>query len=141
MTAAELRALADRVERAKGADTALDADIMLAKHPELASWDCVTYPGGKHPFFADRSDPEGANVVSPLAFTASLDAALTLVPEGCDWLARSDHIEGGYGHVTLQGISPNELPHASLGQAYAATPALALTAAALRARAEEAPHE
>jgi hypothetical protein len=50
-------------------------------------------------------------------FTASLDAAVTLVPEGCGWMVMSS--------AAKVGVWPS----------HGATPALALCAAALRARA------
>ena len=60
------------------------------------------------------------------AYTASLDAAITLVPKGFDWIiARTN------GGLTV---------HAEVGNremVFGATPALALTAAALRARPME----
>jgi hypothetical protein len=60
---------------------------------------------------ADRSIP---------AYTSSLDAALTLVPEGCDWQVN------GHGSAWIFGSR-----HAG---ADGNSPALALCAAALRAR-------
>ncbi len=65
-------------------------------------------------------------------YTASIDGALTLVPEGC-WA------EGAFG--AGRGTSAIEI-HAPmtfdpLGAAVAATPALALTAASLRALAQK----
>jgi hypothetical protein len=66
-------------------------------------------------------------------FTASLDAAMTLVPEGCKW--------GFDGHWNIARIYSYEY-QTNRGQypiyeAEAATPALALCAAALRARSPE----
>lgn len=60
------------------------------------------------------------------AYTASLDAAMTLVPEGYDWAVFRTN-----GGLTV---------HAWCGSredVFAATPALALTAACLRARAAQ----
>src|SRR3546814_4993687 len=69
-------------------------------------------------------------------YTASLDAAMTLVPEGMSWSvtdpANADGSRSVFGHssrchASVEG-SPNE-------HDYAATPALALTAAAQIRRA------
>lgn len=131
---ATLLALAERCETAEGPDDVLDADIMAAVHPELTvhPWVRRTYPNGKRPFFADTSDPDNLNVVSTSRFTASLDAAVTLVPDDYGWQMRRGHVGGGRTVCYLwdgKGIwSPTVV---------AATPALALCAAALRARAAE----
>jgi hypothetical protein len=69
-------------------------------------------------------------------FTDSIDAALQLVPEGMAWTvsdpANSDGARSVFGHpsrcrATVEG-SPNQFD-------YARTPALAMCAASLRARA------
>jgi hypothetical protein len=140
MTRDELLALAARVEAATGADQILDAAVLLVVSPELASrpWEQVTYPDRKRAFFADRSDPDGSNVVSPPAFTSSLDAAASLVPDGWDggvyWSRRS----GSAAHLHLVADDRIAPPATSKG---AATSALALTAAAIRAKAQEAGDE
>lgn len=104
-----LIAIAERCEKATGPDRALDYDIAhFVTSAHLANH-------GKAP-----------------AYTASLDAALTLVPDSlfpgvsqsvfhCDWHSWMGD-EDGDGPLTR-------------GEANAATPALALCAAALRARA------
>lgn len=61
---------------------------------------------------------------------ASLDAAMTLVPEGWSWALLSDH--GKPAKAGLQRTGPDSFAAAD---SEAATPALALTAASLRARA------
>lgn len=70
-------------------------------------------------------DERYKRVLRMLEAGASLDAALTLVPEGWDWVINSD------GACTLEHPD-HAVP---LVEAFAATPALALCAAALRARA------
>jgi hypothetical protein len=118
--ASELRALADRVEAAQGADRELDGEISRA----------IGTPGW-------RLSDAGRWFQSCLrraqfAPTASLDAALTLVPAG--WAF----------HVATESRRPIAWasctdPRGNCPMAIrAATPALALTAAALRALAEEA---
>jgi len=134
MTRADLIALAARVEQAQGRDWALDADITLAVNPELgaAPWERITYPSGGASVFADRSDPDNLNVVSPPRFTDSLDAALTLVPDGH---AISLHVDAD-GSV-FAGVMRDDGDGCDNADRCGATPALALTAAALRARAED----
>jgi len=126
LPAADLRALAERCERAQGPDRELDAEIAEARgavpagafrmygFPEKAVWGLDAYNTWKAP-----------------AYTASLDDALTLVPEGWhvglwvdpDGTAR---VRMGNGERVIYAGSP---------QANCATPALALCAASLRARA------
>jgi len=92
----DLLLLAERVEDAEGFDPDLDHAI--------------------HDLLGDN---DGAP-----AYTLSLDAALTLVPEGCGWTGgsgRAFHI-WKYTHTAVSEYGN------------AATPALALTAACLRAR-------
>lgn len=67
-------------------------------------------------------------------YTASLDAAMTLVPEGWDWSLNSD------GSCEIyKDVPPGMLPGAPgstllIGEAATRLPALALTIAAIRAR-------
>ncbi len=58
-------------------------------------------------------------------YTTSIDAALTLVPEGTEWILLTVPEEGGYG----AGVGE------SMWNSFALTPALAICIAALRARA------
>ena len=97
-----LLALAERCETASGPDRDL----------EIAIWRLV-----------ERPDAAESKVPLPwLAnYTASLDAALTLVPEECGWMVM--------GCAAKVGRQPSR----------GATPALALASAALRARAETQP--
>jgi len=121
--------LADRVERAEGPSRELDAEIALAvgwttavpalSHPDNHWW----YPPGRH---LDQD----ARQACP-QFTASLDAALTLVPER--WHA-TIHARPDWPGVELHEFP---LPCRKIPFLHAATPALALCAAALRARARE----
>ena len=92
-----LLTLAERCEQAAGPDAGLD----------LAIWtSLLDTPGFRPPPSPWRTD-----------YTASLDAAVTLVPEGCGWMVM--------GNAAKVKRWPSR----------AATPALALCAAALRARA------
>jgi hypothetical protein len=101
--------LAERCGQAAGPDNWLSADIGVA----------FNIHGDKCPHY-----------------TASLDAAMTLVPEGWDWSAVRDR-----GDYSAQVYEPvwSALQHGAAsayktGIIEASTPALALCAAALRAR-------
>jgi hypothetical protein len=100
----ELLALAERVEALTGPNFAVEQQV----HAALG----------------------GDTLVVSKPFTASLDAAMSLVPEGC--MAAIVRFSNGTGRANLH-------KGADVGgegiDARAATPALALTAAALRARA------
>lgn len=139
LTRDALLALAERCEKASGPDDVLDADIFQAMRPELASdpWKRVTYPNGKHPFFVDDSDPGMMGIASPPRFTASLDAALTLVPKGHKWTLHSADDRDTPCAYCVPDMGRLPWP-VWVNDVHAATPALALCAAALRARAEEA---
>jgi hypothetical protein len=105
----DLVALAHAAEGAEGPDRELDGAIHCALDPTRQR----------------KMDEIGA--FGP-AYTASIDASLMLVPEGWDW------------ELTTTGFKPGASmigpKRAALGiGSYAATPALAIVAAALKARA------
>lgn len=111
----DLLKLAERAEQATGADRDIDIEIgrYMAKIGTFSCWGCD----------------------DPLRFTASLDAALTLVPEG----AFHGFVMNGDGDgfdACCQFAGPDEEAPELLWH-HAATPALALTAAALRALATQ----
>jgi hypothetical protein len=123
----ELLALAERVEALGGPDREVDAEIALALGI-VRERDGNCFYG--HRDFSmmvlergyydhDGSAPELS------AYTASLDAAMTLVPEGMCWRTACFPRGQGVASAMVEG-GPERM---------AATPALALTAAALRARA------
>jgi hypothetical protein len=132
--------LAERCEAATGPDRELDCRI----HCAVKDWpieqlgnefyaliDGKRYMVGwlgnevKSAYYACRTD-SGA----PL-YTASLDAAETLVPNGYKW-----SVFGG-GYATVEPWSGEESDdECGTSETKCATPALALTAAALRSRAE-----
>lgn len=137
----ELMALADRVEALAEPCRETDAAIYLALH--LPNWrdgdpwkktngwfkkncaeDAIAY------FFHDGM---GGRSVTVKSFTASLDAAMTLVPADMVWNAGND--VRCWAHIWRDKKLYNGVPWDSR----AATPALALTAAALRARASKEP--
>lgn len=127
MTAADLLRLAERVEKLEGPDRRLDFDL----------WVILTNPTG----FPALSEPE-ENRTSWFdtwkdkggfpRYTASLDAAMSLVPEGWKVCLCVDERPGFANvHKLVGGEGPTNIAHAS-------TLALALTAAALRALAAQA---
>ena len=106
---ATLLALAERCEQAAGPDRELDFAIAAG-----LGW------------------PDSPNLHQHARrYTESLDAAITLVPEGCDWHVQANPSVGAcwasVGGPIKQRISSDVRK--------AATPALALCAGALRARA------
>ena len=124
--AALLMDLAERCEQASGPDRELDARIYI-----------LTTGGSAADADYAATDPDVT--CKPLRYTASLDAALTLVPEGWAWAvyggAREEIVATAY-------CVPNggRLPWPDwVTDICAATPALALCAAALRALASGAP--
>lgn len=117
--------LAARCEAASGPDRELDCLIYCAtaqSHFEYWGGECVLAVQGG---FSARLDWK--DLPHP---TASIEAALTLVPEGYNWSL--DYINRRCGAVL------NNTPYGKFAiLADAATPALALTAAALRAHANK----
>lgn len=131
-----LELLAARVEAATGADRKLDAEIRCAvfappsafvKQSPYNGASCIYVVGfdGKVLLWEPRGLSQEQHLGS---FTASLDAAMTLVPPPAKWsITSSGEDESWQAWVWLEGGSGPE-------RRTAATPALALTAAALRAR-------
>jgi len=117
---AELLALAERCEGASGPDNELSAAVWLhLPEQEGHAW---KHGGDK---FKHAHQIAGCGFIPD--YTASLDAAISLVPEGL-WAEGSLSSPGQlevHGPCTFDPI----------GKGWAATPALALTAACLRARA------
>jgi hypothetical protein len=130
MTRDTLNDLAERCERATGPDRELDAAIFCAfPHAGVRSCTPAKKPGAVTALYEIGGY---AAFQSPL-YTASLDAAMTLVPEG--WhKAFNSQVGGAWvwpsGAEYLDAIND---PRATRGTA--ATPALALCAAALRSLA------
>lgn len=115
--------LAERCKTAAGPDREIDCLIQEWRFPELTPDMRVMYygdPTGEH------VRDEGQTFVRSPSFTASLDAAMTLVPEGYDWAVFRTN-----GGLTVHSWCGNR------EDIFAATPALALCAAALRARAAQ----
>jgi hypothetical protein len=123
-----LLALAERCEQAVGPDRELDQDISRVLLPAEAEGITRSRYGWSYRVFG----PSGwgdFKWLENLPFSASLDAAVTLVPEGHEWLRKNEICMTVYRAPT----DPKEW--ARHIDARGATPALALCAAALRARA------
>ena len=145
MTRQALLDLAARCEAATGADRELNdaiaSEIFTGKHrvriaglsDEAGGLWLFTYPNG--------------SIGSALRFTASLDAAMSLVPEGWLWqigaYARGEVCAPAYYRAVLRrwvrGVD-GELSWPRVSRT-SATPALALTAACLKALAQEIEHD
>jgi hypothetical protein len=123
-----LLALAERCEQAAGPDRALDAEILCAIHGFTIHKDSNPASGY---FSFWEGEPEKSRCVNSSSWdrvTGSLDAAVTLVPEGWTWA----RFHGGVVEcMTLNG--PGNSILFERGEGISA--ALALCAAALRARA------
>ena len=130
MTPAELLLLAERVEAASGPDREMDLAIaiMLGKAPANTIRGNVT----GFCYFDEYSSPCCVTIAQ---YTASLDAAMSLVPKGFGFIAGTN-LDNGKGQATVSFQERGNWYHCGR---YAATPALALTAAALRARAQADP--
>lgn len=124
---AALLALAERCEAATGPDRALDAAIFATLFPkELDNPKHYARFGG-----INRADLNYLNDVGVKLYTASIDAALTLVPDG--WNGRLGWCRGA-GYAELFDVAAGE----AKGETHAAaTLPLAICAAALRARAAQ----
>lgn len=117
----DLLALAERCEAATGPDRELDGDVYEALGGVLTK-----IRGTTTRRLADRYN--GRDVPR---YTASLDAAMTLVPDGSVWLRKSPETMSIYTPPTDEKVWAHHI------DGKGTTPALALTAAALRARATQ----
>jgi hypothetical protein len=139
--------LAVRVEAATGPDRELDGSIWWATRSseEIAHIDptgfvrqCIERDGSAGKALAGFYDSSNrgclANIAFSRQFTASLDAAMMLVPEGWEFirLERDRALPGADRQWDFWAVLMQ--PHGSgYSKTDAATPALALTAACLRA--------
>lgn len=80
--------LIERLERATGASRELDAEIFIAVTPGVAEAGRIDRSGGCVGWWP-KDGPYQSAQDSP-RYTASLDAALTLVPEGAQWSLEAD---------------------------------------------------
>ena len=139
----ELLTLAERVEALTGPDRLTDANIHWRIVPDdfEADEDCTdqTYCYARPGWTLNRADHYFLDTIPVPRYTASLDAALSLVPEGWHYTARQG--PSGQPHQwQLLNIGETDQRYTEVS-AKAKKPALALVAAALRARAQEADHD
>lgn len=118
----DLSSLIDRIEASEGPDRELDHLI----HAECFG-------------FATLNPIDKAQI----PYTASLDCAMKLVPEGCGWIAgwgqiRADEPMGGARITRNARFIGHHANYDTIAEAEAATPALALCACALKAREAQA---
>jgi hypothetical protein len=137
--AARLIELAEHCEKATGTDRSLDRDIAIATFVGHEDGGClsrarkVILSHGARPENYEIVAISGVSLRTPEYFTRSLDAAITLVPEGIGGELLSIML-----HRSWRGDCSVKLLDTLGGQesvGKAATPALALCAASLRARA------
>lgn len=134
--------LIERVEAATGPDRRLDAEIAAAVRMGLPSgcdwafrfpkWEAAPNQTGTVRIIGNwdgNGDHIAGNFCSP-AYTGSVDTAMTLVPKRWDWL-----ISKGDDEPAIASVGPAD--SVSEFMTSAATPALALVAASLRALQEK----
>jgi len=109
--------LAERCEQATGPDRKLDAEIAAAVHMKQLTYQSPEW----------ITDPE---------FTALLDAAVTLVPEKLSWSVNHTYPPDGVMPYWAQ-IAGRMFTKDLIADGVGHTAALALCAAALRARASQ----
>ena len=117
----DLLKLAEKCEQATGPDRELDAEIAAElgwKEASALFW---------HDGYQARELPR---------FTRSIDAALTLVPEGCVFMVANTGVDGPKADMTQSSAIVGPPDDTAIDYTTAATPALALCAASLRARAQ-----
>jgi hypothetical protein len=113
--------IAKKCEHADGPSRDLDVSIAYALHPDIGNYQ--PHCPGEEPIF--WNDPYRKQPCPK--FTASFDAAASLIPEGHDWII--EHVNGG---MTIGArVGHNDPDKTSWGN----TAVLALCAAALKAHA------
>lgn len=128
---ARLLELAERVGQGTGGDRELEVQIVYALHPNIGPYEgqCV----GDEPIF--WHEPYRKQPCPD--FLTSLDAALSLVPEGWRWSLRKMPLSNFMASLFVIAPNGSNRPYVpdTLTQVQASTPARALTAACLRAYA------
>jgi hypothetical protein len=144
---AEMLALALKCEQTTGPDRELDLAIGLT----ALGWEWADNPFDDNPILDigapnqigwKAGNPPPECVPSP---TSSLDAAQTVLPEGwerflCGWTRTTKRGLFGWAEVRCETL-PRRCIDTDVVSSDAATPALALCAAALRARASDTPKD
>ena len=130
MDKSELLKLAERVEALSGPDVETDLAIAVSIGAVPEAYERAIVHGKPMPYYWHSTDTK-AGYWTPLEYTGSLDAAMTLVPEDHIWAIEADTSSEKCGAWCYDKDCQNTRPH------LAATPALAFCAAALRALAKE----
>ena len=144
MSAAELIALAERCEAATGPDEAISAgiEVMLQRplYPDAAVIKLGKFPSAAAMRTKGRRGWRAYGIFfQRVRYTSSFDAAMTLVPVGLSFEVRASGIgDKGQALVWDPMTQPGFSSHRSWRVTGCASPALALCAAALRARAASA---
>lgn len=127
----DVKALIERLEQATEGSRELDGEIFRLVYPcqDPAHWHRFQ-DAWAHQDHEDAIAYEMANF-----YTTSLDAALTLVPEGDEWVV-SNHGQIGLENLAFAGVYGAAIPGSSC-DTNAASPALALCIAALKARSAQ----
>ena len=115
----DLQSLISRLEKAEGPDWKLSQDIGEA----IGAQPRYEHPASQEP--------------THLNYTASLDAAVGLVPEGWLWVVGTDPDPGKMYFATLRGPLDQKRPEGQFEAGFSNSPAIALCIAALKARASE----
>lgn len=118
--------LASRVEALEVPDRTIDCAIFATVRPGIFGDDAVMY--ARLDWTRNRGDWLWLRDQGMPAYTASLDAAMTLVPDGWEWTL----FHGGVVSLKPDVAFCRHRETDAGTRADAATPALALTAAALR---------
>ena len=134
-----MRDLIERIEAATGPDRELfEEAFAVAFGPEPESkYDGRAWKRGEPDFAPEWSAyiERRCRYLQLVDAEAWLDAAMALVPEGCD---RADHVWPDNEGRFCTYLWAQRKRHQVVARARAATPPLALCAAALRAREQEA---
>ena len=130
---AELLALASACEKANGPDRELDCGIAVGLHGGHIRWRQAVGTMESYPVrdYTSSAHVQGYGCDHISAYTASLDAAMSLVPEGLRFYVDNGTVDSTSHACAFAGRDGG----VTGGCKIAATPALALCAAALRARA------
>lgn len=144
-----MKELIEKLEKATGPDRELDAHVWSSVC-KVADFGPFTLAEGCRAGFDPQDDGSvklfiygpgdaGPNYVArerSLKFTSSVDAALTLVPEGFPWEVGSDQCTGSFSTVCTLTKDRKHIETNERGDSGFASPAIALCIAALRARQE-----
>lgn len=127
-----LNELIERLEKAAGPDRELDAVIWLAVVPG-ARRKATTVNHHAGPYVIDETRDATGRLITVPSYTGSIDAAVSLAPEGWDNL-QIHRSNSQYYAIVARGINTITFPIAARRHAQGATKPLAIVIASLRAR-------